>query len=43
MGAGEDYLDQWLKWFKALSDEEKAAYAKAEPPPTGWDSFYEGK
>jgi len=43
MGGGEDYMDQWLAWFRARTAEEKSAYAKENPPPSGWESFYEGK
>jgi hypothetical protein len=36
MGRGEDYLDQFSKWFGSLSHAEQEAYARANPLPRAW-------
>lgn len=40
MGPGQDYYWDFYRWFSGLPDAEKTAYAKAYPPPAGWDHLY---
>lgn len=41
MGGGEDYYDQFYRWFSRLTPDEQVAYAIANKPPVGWRKFYE--
>jgi hypothetical protein len=41
MSAGEDYYDQFYRWFSGLSPAEQDAYARANEPPSGWRHLYE--
>jgi len=36
MNGGEDYLDKWWPWIKALAQDERVAYLTAYPPPEKW-------
>ncbi|MCR5870556.1 MULTISPECIES: hypothetical protein [unclassified Sphingomonas] len=42
MGPGEDYFDRFYQWFSALTLAEQEAFAAANPPPAGWQLFYQG-
>ena len=41
MGGGEDYLDDYRKWFATLSAENRDAYVRSRPEPEGWNGFFE--
>jgi hypothetical protein len=40
MGMGEDYYNQFYRWFSNLSAIEQDNYALANPPPSGWANVY---
>jgi hypothetical protein len=40
MGFGEAHANDWMPWFKSLSDEERLAYVGQWPEPEGWVGFY---
>lgn len=40
MGAGEGYLDEFMKWWNSKSLEEKRRYAAEHPAPPDWEGFY---
>jgi hypothetical protein len=40
MGDGEQYYDQFYRWFSALSASEQDAFAGANQPPSGWADLY---
>ena len=40
MGAGEDYIDKWWEFWKALNNEEKCVFKTNYPAPVGWDIYY---
>jgi hypothetical protein len=42
MGSGEDYLDEFGKWFAQRDADEKRGYAEENPEPRGWEGFYSG-
>ncbi|GHC46038.1 hypothetical protein GCM10007315_04580 [Gemmobacter tilapiae] len=39
MGPGEDYIMDFLNWYRALSVEQQQIYAKGHPEPNDWDGF----
>ena len=41
MGAGEDYMHAWCRWFMALSPSDRAAYRTRSPEPDGWTGFFD--
>ncbi|AHE52329.1 hypothetical protein NX02_02855 [Sphingomonas sanxanigenens DSM 19645 = NX02] len=41
MGPGEDYYDEFYRWFSNLSAAEQAHYALNNPPPVDWVDLYE--
>jgi hypothetical protein len=36
MDGGEDYLDEFTRWFSALPTAEQATYVRMHPPPQAW-------
>ena len=40
MGDGEDYYNQFYRWFSALSEPEQEAFARANEPPPEWSDLY---
>lgn len=40
MGSGEYYIEEFIKWFKALSLEEQQLYKEMFPTPKGWMGWY---
>ena len=40
MGHGEVYWHQWVKWFRAISDEQQEVYQLEWPEPSDWAGFY---
>lgn len=40
MGDGEDYYNQFYRWFSALPVTEQDAYARSNEPPSGWRNLY---
>lgn len=40
MGAPEEYLSEWLKWYLELPNKDKERYIEVYPEPEGWDGFY---
>jgi hypothetical protein len=41
MNGGEDYLEAWRRFMRALSQEERAAYVANEPAHEGWQDYYD--
>lgn len=41
MGAGEDYLTEFSKYFQNLTPREKTIYQLTNPCPINWNAFYE--
>jgi hypothetical protein len=41
MGGGEEYYDQFYRWFSGLTPDEQEAYASANEPPAGWRKLYQ--
>lgn len=41
MGAGEDYVCNFGKWYSALTKEEQKQYQEMYPTPKGWLGWYE--
>ena len=41
MGRGEDYYNDFYKWFSGLLPIEQEAYALANEPPRGWLNLYD--
>ena len=41
MGYGEDYLDQFNKWWRTCSPKDKQKYARRYPAPAEWLGFYD--
>lgn len=41
MGRGEDYYNDFYKWFSGLLPSEQEAYALANEPPRGWLNLYD--
>ena len=40
MGGGEDYYNQFYRWFSNLDAEKQDAYALENNPPFGWRKIY---
>ena len=43
MGPGETYWDDFDKWYKRQTAEERNRYQKENPEPKGWDGFFDLK
>ena len=41
MGKGEDYLNEFVKYYQKLSDKEKIIYKLTNPEPYEWTGFYD--
>jgi hypothetical protein len=41
MGPGEEYYNQFYRWFSALSRADQHEYSSAHEPPSGWKNIYE--
>ena len=41
MGMGEDYLNEFVKYYLKLSDKEKIIYKLTNPEPFEWIGFYD--
>lgn len=41
MGSGEEYYNEFYRWFSGLSGAEQAAYSLANKPPSGWHNLYD--
>jgi hypothetical protein len=41
MGGGEDYLDEWRRWFVGLDPGTRETYIEQNPEPDGWEDFYQ--
>lgn len=41
MGRGEDYMSEFLLWFRRMSTEDKQDYVKDYPEESGWVGFYD--
>jgi hypothetical protein len=40
MGDGEEYYNQFYRWFSALPAAEQDAYVSSNEPPSGWRDLY---
>jgi hypothetical protein len=40
MGRGEDYYNEFYKWFSVLGATERYLYALGHPEPADWKGFY---
>lgn len=40
MGYGEDYMDQFDRWFATLGSGDRDEYRIHYPEPDGWYGFY---
>ena len=40
MGPGEQYWNQWIRWYKSLPQEDCLAYKEANTEPEEWLGFY---
>jgi hypothetical protein len=40
MGGGEDYYNDFYRWFSALTPAEQDAYAQSNEPPLAWRDLY---
>lgn len=40
MGSGEDYIADWIKWYKGSTSQEREEYRNKYPPPARWKGFY---
>jgi hypothetical protein len=40
MGYGEQYLNDFWKYFSRSPEEERAEIERAYPEPEGWSGFY---
>ncbi len=43
MGNGESYIMTWDRWYKKLSQDDRAKYQSLHPAPTGLESFYKSR
>lgn len=41
MGPGEDYYDEFYRWFSSLHKDAQSGYIEENPEPPGWQRFYE--
>jgi hypothetical protein len=41
MGPGEDYYDQFYRWYSNLPAREQDDYALRNPVPTDWVDLYQ--
>lgn len=39
MGAGEDYMDQWLSYWFGIDEDARRAYLESHPPPPAWKKW----
>jgi len=42
MGAGEDYIIGFRKWFSELDEKRQSYYEYMHPEPNNWAGFYKG-
>lgn len=40
MGSGEEYWNQWISWYKSLSQEDRLSYKATYSEPKEWLGFY---
>jgi hypothetical protein len=40
MGRGEDYYNEFYKWFSVLGSTERDRYVLGQPEPAEWKGFY---
>ena len=40
MGEGEDYYNQFYRWFSVLHEAEQDAFARTNEPPPEWRELY---
>ena len=40
MGGGEEYYDQFYRWFSNLSHMTQDDFAQSHLPPFGWEDIY---
>jgi hypothetical protein len=43
MGYGEEYWDEFDRWYKALPPARRDQYTCDNPAPSSWPGFYEVK
>lgn len=41
MGPGEDCMDRWLSWFRALTPEQRTEYVERPDVPPAWKARLE--
>jgi hypothetical protein len=41
MGDGEDYYNEFYRWFSTLPAADQDAFARVNPPPSEWRNLYE--
>ena len=41
MGCGEDYYNQFYRWFSGLHPAEQDQYSRVNEPPQGWGELYD--
>lgn len=40
MNGGEDYMDDWIRWYRGLMSQKRKEYRDRYPEPEGWRGFY---
>lgn len=40
MGYGEEYMNEFWKWFSRLTEDEKKRFELDHPEIAGWEGFY---
>jgi hypothetical protein len=43
MGPGEDYWDEFDRWYKRKNPDHRKRYREENPEPDGWEGFYDLK